>query len=169
LKPLAKAALPIAGKALGAFVGGPVSGMIGGKQASAAGRMFGLELEGLSAEDREFEVARRFVRFASATTKNALSAPSTANPETVAKRAAAMAGRILASGLIRRGAAAFSNTVNGKGGAAIGGEFGEVSFASSATYSGKAESAHRASIGAFDLKNYSRREESTCVNTSLNS
>jgi len=50
LKPLAKAALPIAGRALGTFVGGPVSGMIGGKLASAAGRMFGLELEGLSVE-----------------------------------------------------------------------------------------------------------------------
>ena len=44
LKPLAKAALPIAGRALGAFVGGPVGGMIDGKLASAAGRMFGLEL-----------------------------------------------------------------------------------------------------------------------------
>jgi hypothetical protein len=40
LKPLAKAALPIAGRALGAFVGGPVGRMIGGKLASAAGRMF---------------------------------------------------------------------------------------------------------------------------------
>ena len=69
---------PSAGRALGTFVGGPVSGMIGGKLASAAGRMFGLELEGLSVEDREFEVARRLVRFASATTKNALSAPPTA-------------------------------------------------------------------------------------------
>jgi len=52
-----------------------------------------LEIEGLSAEDREFEVERRFVRFASATTKNALCAPPSANPQTVAKRAAAMAGR----------------------------------------------------------------------------
>ena len=76
---MAKAALPIAGRALGTFVGGPVSGMIGGKLASAAGRMFGLELEGLSVEDREFEVAQRLVWFASATTKNALSAPPTAN------------------------------------------------------------------------------------------
>jgi hypothetical protein len=72
---LAKAALPIAGRALGAFVGGPVGGMFGGKPASAAGRMFGLEPEGLSAEDREFEAERGFVRFASAITKNALSAP----------------------------------------------------------------------------------------------
>jgi hypothetical protein len=126
------------------FGGGPVVGIIGGKPASAAGRMFGLELEGLSAEDRRFEVERRFVRFASATTKNALSAPPAANPQTVAKRAAAMAGRRLAPGLIRQGAAALSDTVNGKGGAAIGGELGEASLASSATCSGKAESAHRA-------------------------
>jgi hypothetical protein len=57
LKPLAKAALPIAGRALGAFGGGPVGGMIGG-----------------------IEVERRFVQFAPATTKNALSAPPAANP-----------------------------------------------------------------------------------------
>jgi len=37
LKPLAKAALPIAGRALGAFV----VDMIGGKLASAARQMFG--------------------------------------------------------------------------------------------------------------------------------
>jgi hypothetical protein len=113
LKPLAKAALPVAGKALGTFVGGPVGGMIGGKLASAAGRMFGLELEGLSSEDREFEVARRFVRFASATTKNALSAPASANPQTVAKQAAAMASRKHAPGLIRRGRPAVGATVVG--------------------------------------------------------
>jgi hypothetical protein len=106
--------------------------------------MFGLELEGLSAEDREFEAERRFVRFASAATKNALSAPPAANPQTVAKRAAAMAGRILAPGLIRQGGAALGNTLNGKGGAAIGGELFEIYFASSAACFGKAESAHRA-------------------------
>jgi hypothetical protein len=39
-----------------------------------------------------------------------------------------MAGRRLASGLIRQGAAALTNTVNGKRGAAIGGELGEVFF-----------------------------------------
>jgi hypothetical protein len=88
---LAKAALPIAGRALGAFVCGPVGCMIGGKLASVA-----------------------------------------------------MAGRRLAPGPIRQGGSALSNTVSGKGGAAIGGELGEVSFASSATRSGKAESAHRA-------------------------
>ena len=103
-----------------------------------------LEIEGLSPEDRGLEVERRFVRFASATTKNALYATPSANPQTVAKRAAAMAGQRLAPGLIGQGGAALSNTVNGKGGAAIGDELGEVSFASSDTFSGKAELAHRA-------------------------
>jgi hypothetical protein len=103
LRPLAKAALPIAGRALGTFVGGPVGGLVGGQLASAAGNLFGLELEGLSPEDREFEVARRFVKFASATTKNALSAPATANPTAVAKAAATAAARRLAPGLLRGG------------------------------------------------------------------
>jgi hypothetical protein len=69
LKDAAKKALPIAGSALGSVVGGPVGGMIGGKLASAAGNMFGLELEGLSPEDREFEEARGFVRLASEATR----------------------------------------------------------------------------------------------------
>jgi hypothetical protein len=65
LKPIAKAALPIAGGALGTVVGGPIGGMIGSNLASAAGNLIGLELEGLSAGDREFEMAKGFVRLAS--------------------------------------------------------------------------------------------------------
>jgi hypothetical protein len=102
LKPLAKAALPLAGRALGTFVGGPVGGAIGGKLASAAGGLFGLELEGMSAEDREFEVSRRFVRLASAATKNAVSAPPGTNPSVAAKAAVMTAARKVAPGLIPR-------------------------------------------------------------------
>ena len=36
-----------------------------------AARMFGVELEGMSPEDRDFEIARRFVRFAQAETARA--------------------------------------------------------------------------------------------------
>lgn len=36
-----------------------------------AGRLFGLELEGLSPEDKEFALAQQFVRFASAAARNA--------------------------------------------------------------------------------------------------
>jgi hypothetical protein len=64
LKTVAKQALPIAGGALGGFVGGPIGAQIGSQLASTAGDMFGLELEGLSYEDQEFEVAKQFVRFA---------------------------------------------------------------------------------------------------------
>ena len=64
LKQAARKALPIAGQALGSYIGGPAGGKIGGQLASAAGHAFGLELEGLSNEDREFETARQYVRFA---------------------------------------------------------------------------------------------------------
>jgi hypothetical protein len=43
----------------------------GAPPAAAAGRVFGLELEGLSLEDQAFEVARHFVRFASEAARRA--------------------------------------------------------------------------------------------------
>lgn len=100
LKGVAKKALPVLGTAAGTFFGGPVGGAIGGKLASAAGRMFGLELEGLSQEDQEFEVARRFVRFAGAAAKKAAKAPPTADPAKVAKAATIAAARRHAPGLL---------------------------------------------------------------------
>ena len=72
LKQAAKKALPIAGAALGNLIVPGVGGAIGGQLASKAGSFFGLELEGLSQEDREFEVARRFVRLGAAATRNAM-------------------------------------------------------------------------------------------------
>jgi len=68
LKDAAHQALPMVGAALGGAVGGPTGARIGSQVAQTAGQVFGLELEGLSPEDQEFEVARRFVRFASSTT-----------------------------------------------------------------------------------------------------
>ncbi len=66
-------ALPIAGGALGNLVAPGIGGMIGSNLGGFASNMFELELEGLSNEDREFEVARRFVRFASDATRRASS------------------------------------------------------------------------------------------------
>ena len=68
LKDAAKQALPIVGAAIGGRFGGPTGAQIGGQLGQTAGQVFGLELEGLSPEDQEFELARRFVRFASSTT-----------------------------------------------------------------------------------------------------
>lgn len=87
LKGIAKTALPIAGGALGTFFGGPVGTAIGGQLGSMAGSALGLETEGLSAEDREFEVARQFVRMAGDAVKNALEAPPNADPHAIAQAA----------------------------------------------------------------------------------
>jgi hypothetical protein len=100
LKGVAKQALPIAGGALGAYFGGPLGAQIGSGLASMAGQTLGLELEGLSPEDKEFEATRQFVRFAGDTVKNALQAPPTADPTAVANAAAAEAARIHAPGLL---------------------------------------------------------------------
>jgi hypothetical protein len=70
LKGAASQALPMVGAAIGGRFGGPEGARIGSQLAQTAGQAFGLELEGLSPEDQEFELARRFVRFASSTTHN---------------------------------------------------------------------------------------------------
>ncbi|HXH01989.1 MAG TPA: hypothetical protein VNN09_01590 [Candidatus Competibacteraceae bacterium] len=101
LKGAASKALPIVGGALGTAIGGPAGAAIGGKLASTAGRLFGLELEGLSPEDQEFEVARRFVRFAGEAVKNAALAAPGAAPQAAAKAAAMAAARRYAPGLLR--------------------------------------------------------------------
>ena len=104
IKGVARTALPIAGGALGGFVGGPIGAMLGSNLASVAGSALGLELEGLSPEDSEFEAARQFVRFAGATVKNSIDAPPGANPTEAAQRAAREAARAHAPGLMNIGA-----------------------------------------------------------------
>jgi hypothetical protein len=100
LKQVAKKALPIAGGALGTFVGGPAGGLIGSKLASMAGDAFGLEYEGLSPEDRDFEMARRYVRFAGHAAKKAAHAPAHLDPQTVVNDAVVEAAKKFAPGLL---------------------------------------------------------------------
>jgi hypothetical protein len=100
LKTVAKKALPIAGGALGTFVGGPAGGMLGSKLASMAGNAFGLEYEGLSPEDRDFEVARRYVRFAGHAARKAAVASPHVDPVIVAKAAVTDAAKKFAPGLL---------------------------------------------------------------------
>jgi len=87
LKGLAKQALPVVGSALGNFVVPGVGGAVGGKLASMAGQALGLELEGLSMEDREFETAKQFARIAADAAHTALTAPEGAPPQRVASAA----------------------------------------------------------------------------------
>lgn len=68
-----------------------------------AARLFGLELEGLSPEDKEFEVAQHFVRLAADTIRKAGAAAGSAGPMDVAQAALAQAARQHAPGLMRHG------------------------------------------------------------------
>lgn len=101
-RPLIKKALPIAGGAIGTYFGGPLGATIGSTAASQLGAAFGLELEGLSPEDQEFEVSRRMVRLLGNAAKEAGKAPPTANPETIAKAAIMRAVKATAPGLLSK-------------------------------------------------------------------
>jgi hypothetical protein len=105
LKGAAKKLLPVAGGALGGLVGGPAGAALGSKLAGGAGQALGLEVEGLSGEDQEFEIARQYVRFATAAVQNAATAPPSQPPSQAARAAAASAARQHAPGLLRSGGA----------------------------------------------------------------
>ena len=103
LKRAAKKALPIVGRAVGGSLGGPAGASIGARLAPMAGRIFGLELEGLSMEDQEYEVAKRVVRLAGAAARKASMSPSTGSPLAQAQKAVAAAARNHAPGLLKPG------------------------------------------------------------------
>jgi hypothetical protein len=65
-----------------------------------AARVYGLELEGMSPEDRDFEIARQFLRYAQAATVRAASATAPAPAAAVVDAAVAAAGREFAPGLL---------------------------------------------------------------------
>jgi len=107
LKNVARKALPIAGGAVGNFIAPGVGGLIGGKLGSLAGNMFELELEGLSPEDQEFEMARAYVRFAGNAVKNASKmSPNMGTP--AASAAITHAAKNFAPGLLSK------KEINGK-------------------------------------------------------
>jgi hypothetical protein len=105
LKSAAKKALPLAGGALGGYFGGPLGAKIGSGLASAAGSALGLEAESMTQEDREFEGAKQFVRFAANTVKNAAAAPPSASPAATAQAAATAAARQFLPGLVSQAVA----------------------------------------------------------------
>src|SRR6185369_482653 len=71
VKQVAGQALPLLGSAIGNMVVPGVGGVVGGK---LAGSLLGLELEGLSYEDQEFEVAKQIVRLSGEAARTAAQA-----------------------------------------------------------------------------------------------
>jgi hypothetical protein len=102
LRQTAKQALPLAGQAVGGYFGGDRGATFGGQVAAAGGQLFGLELEGLSPEDRELQIARRYVRLAGEALRRLSSSPSGGNPIRAAESAFLGAARRHAPGLASR-------------------------------------------------------------------
>lgn len=114
LKGVAKKALPVAGAAISNIPAPGHGGPNGSEGAAAAGEIFGLELEGLSQEDAEFEASKQFVRLAADATKTALAAPEGANPTAVAKRSVVQAIQKHAPGLLRDGEGPAGRNLTGR-------------------------------------------------------
>jgi hypothetical protein len=91
--------LPRTRETIGQRIGSRLGARLGRGLASIAGPALGLELEGLSREDSEFEAIRQFVRFAAKTVENAAGIGLPHGPSDVARRAAGKAARIYAPGL----------------------------------------------------------------------
>jgi hypothetical protein len=102
LRDTAKKALPLGGEAIGSFLGGSRGGQIGSQAGNLAGTIFGLELEGMSGEDQEFEMAKQYVRLATTAANNVAAAPRAGTPQQVAQRALASAAQRHAPGLVPR-------------------------------------------------------------------
>jgi hypothetical protein len=103
LRNTASQALPLAGQAVGNYLGGTRGANVGGALGTAAAKWFGLEMEGMSGEDQELEVARRVVRLATDATKQLAASPRNGDPKQAAMKAFSSAASRHAPGLLRRG------------------------------------------------------------------
>lgn len=102
LKSVAKTALPVAGAALGNLVVPGLGGAIGGKLGSMASNLLEAEeAEMMDEEEAEQEAARRYVRWAAGTIRNAARAPRGVAPRRVARSAAVASARRYAPALLR--------------------------------------------------------------------
>lgn len=103
LKNSARKALPQLGQAVGDYISPGVGGQAGRQVGKWLGTKFesGLQLEGLSPEDRELETARAFVRFAKSTAERAAATPKNVPAPMAAQKAASAAARQHLPGLLK--------------------------------------------------------------------
>jgi hypothetical protein len=104
---LAQAAGPAAGAALSATGFGaplaPLASALAPGAVSAIGNMLGLELEGLSGEDQEFNIASQLVKLAEDATRKVVSAGPGAAPQQAVQQALTSAAQKYAPGLLSAG------------------------------------------------------------------
>jgi hypothetical protein len=99
LKSAGKRVLPRLGQSLGGYFS-PSAGQLGSRAGLFLGSQLGLEFEGLSREDREFELSRAFVRFATDAAQQAMASPATVPPSQAALGAATAAAQRQLPGLL---------------------------------------------------------------------
>ena len=104
LKSAARKALPQLGQAVGNYFVPGAGGQAGRQVGTWLGSKFetGLQLEGLSAEDRDLETARAFVRFATDTAQRTAATPKSVPAAQAAQQAATAAARQHLPGLLKR-------------------------------------------------------------------
>lgn len=104
LKSAARKALPQLGQAVGNYIVPGAGGQAGRQVGKWLGTKFetGLQLEGLSPEDRDLETARAFVRFATSTAQRAAAMPKSVPAPLAAQKAATAAARQHLPGLLKR-------------------------------------------------------------------
>ena len=93
-RPFLKTALPLVGGALGSFI--PIPGVgtaVGRALGGAIGKALEMEFAGMEPEDREFELARRFVRIAGSAAQQAAQAAPNRDPKAVMQVALVAAAR----------------------------------------------------------------------------
>jgi len=102
LRNVAKTALPMVGSALGSFVAPGIGTALGGKLGSMAAKLLEAEeRETMGEAEAELEAARRYVRWANGTVRNAMRAPYGVPPRVVARSAAVSSARRYAPSLLR--------------------------------------------------------------------
>ncbi len=103
LKSAARKALPQLGQAVGNYIVPGAGGQAGRRMGQWLGTKFesGLQLEGLSPEDRDLETARAFVRFATSTAQRAAAMPKSVPAPLAAQKAATAAARQHLPGLLK--------------------------------------------------------------------
>lgn len=100
VKAVVKKTLPVAGTAAGAFLGGPLGAQVGNKIATAATKVFEMDISGLSNEDQEFEVAKAIVRLATDAAREMEEGESSGDPGQDAKNALIQSALQNARGLL---------------------------------------------------------------------
>lgn len=100
LKSAARKTLPMLRQTAKNYRRSSPSAGVANRIVTTAGKYFGIELEGLSPEDQEFEAAKHFVRFAKQAARNATAVAPGLASHTVAQVAAIRAAQRYAPGLL---------------------------------------------------------------------